>query len=117
MRIKRIAVGVLLVLGTLFWTGFGLGLWAERQALDTDEWANTSDELLENEEIRTALGVALVDSLYDSASVREAFEERLPPALDGLAAPASAALKEVARRNAPRVLGTDAALTAWREAN
>jgi hypothetical protein len=117
MRVKRIAVGVLLVLGTLFWTGFGLGLWAERQALDTDEWVATSDELLEDEEIRTALGVALVDSLYDSTSVREAFEERLPPALDGIAAPASAALKEVARRNAPRVLGTDAALTAWREAN
>jgi hypothetical protein len=117
MRARRIAVGVLLVLGTLFWTGFGLGLWAERQALDTDEWVDTSAELLENEEIRTALGVALVDSLYDSASVREGLEQRLPPELDRLAAPASAALKEVARRNAPRVLGTEAALNAWRRAN
>lgn len=117
MRARRIAVGVLLVLGTLFWTGFGLGLWANRQALDTDEWVDTSAELLENEEIRTALGVALVDSLYDSASVREGLEQRLPPELDRLAAPASAALKEVARRNAPRVLGTEAALNAWRRAN
>ena len=117
MRARRIAVGVLLVLGTLFWTGFGLGLWAERQALDTDEWVDTSAELLEDEEIRTALGVALVDSLYDSASVREGLEQRLPPDLDRLAAPASAALKEVARRNAPRVLGTEAALNAWRRAN
>jgi hypothetical protein len=117
MRARRIAVGVLLVLGTLFWTGFGLGLWAERQALDTDEWVDTSAELLEDEEIRTALGVALVDSLYDSASVQEGLEQRLPPELDRLAAPASAALKEVARRNAPRVLGTEAALNAWRRAN
>jgi hypothetical protein len=117
MRARRIAVGVLLVLGTLFWTGFGLGLWADRQALDTDEWVDTSAELLEDEEIRTALGVALVDSLYDSASVREGLEQRLPPELDRLAAPASAALKEVARRNAPRVLGTEAALNAWRRAN
>jgi hypothetical protein len=106
-----------LVLGTLFWTGFGLGLWAERQALDTDEWVDTSAELLEDEEIRTALGVALVDSLYDSAAVREGLEQRLPPELDRLAAPASAALKEVARRNAPRVLGTEPALNAWRRAN
>jgi hypothetical protein len=117
MRARRIAVGVLLVLGTLFWTGFGLGLWAERQALDTDEWVDTSAELLEDEEIRTALGVALVDSLYDSAAVREGLEQRLPPELDRLAAPASAAIKEVARRNAPRVLGTEAALNAWRRAN
>jgi hypothetical protein len=117
MRARRIAVGVLLVFGTLFWTGFGLGLWAERQALDTDEWVDTSAELLEDEEIRTALGVALVDSLYDSAAVREGLEQRLPPELDRLAAPASAAIKEVARRNAPRVLGTEAALNAWRRAN
>ena len=117
MRARRIAVWVLLVLGTLFWTGFGLGLWADRQALDTDEWVDTSAELLENEEIRTALGVALVDRLYDSASVREDLEQRLPPELDRLAAPASAALKEVARRNAPRVLGTERALNAWRRAN
>jgi hypothetical protein len=57
VRAKRIAVGALLVLGTLFWTAFGLGLWAERQVLDTDEWVDTSSSLLEDEAIRNALGV------------------------------------------------------------
>jgi len=110
-------VTLLLVLGTLFWTTFGLGLWAQRQALNTNNWVETSDQLLENEQIRTALSVAIVDRLYDSAAVQARLEQVLPPRLDRLAAPAAAALKEIARRNAPRVLGTAAALKAWETAN
>jgi hypothetical protein len=117
VRAKRIAVGTLLVLGTLFWTGFGLALWVQRQALDSDEWVDTSGALLENEAIRNALGVYLVDTLYDSAAVQDRLEEALPPELDRLAGPAAAGLKEVARRNAPRVLGTTAVLNAWERAN
>jgi hypothetical protein len=117
MRGRRIAVATLLVLGTLFWTAFGLGLWAQRQALDTDNWVETSGDLLENEEIRTTLATFIVDQLYDSQAVQDRLEEALPPRLQGLAAPAAAGLKEVARRNAPRVLGSAAALKAWETAN
>jgi hypothetical protein len=117
MRSRRIAVVTLLVLGTLFWTAFGLGLWAQRQALDTDNWVETSADLLENEQIRTTLATFIVDQLYDSEAVEERLREELPPRLQGLAAPAAAGLKEVARRNAPRVLGSAAALNAWETAN
>jgi hypothetical protein len=117
MRGRRIAVATLLVLGTLFWTAFGLGLWAQRQALNTDNWVETSGDLLENEQIRTTLATFIVDQLYDSQAVQQRLEEVLPPRLQGLAAPAAAGLKEVARRNAPRVLGSAAALKAWETAN
>jgi hypothetical protein len=117
MRGRRIAVVTLLILGTLFWTAFGLGLWAQRQALDTDNWVETSGDLLENEQIRTTLATFIVDQLYDSQAVQDRLEEALPPRLQGLAAPAAAGLKEVARRNAPRVLGSAAALKAWETAN
>jgi hypothetical protein len=117
MRSRSIGVAALLVLGTLFWTTFGLGLWAKRQALDTDNWVETSDQLLENENIRSTLAFFIVDQLYDSAAVQARLENVLPPRLEGLAAPAAAGLKEVARRNAPRVLGSAAALKAWESAN
>jgi hypothetical protein len=116
-RGRRIAVVALLVFGTLFWTCFGLGLWAKRQVLDTNNWVDTSTQLLENDEIRTALALYLVDTLYASADVQQRLQAALPDRLDGLAAPAAAALKEAARRNAPRVLGSAAALNAWRTAN
>ena len=117
MSVRRIGVTALLLLGTLLWTAFGLGLWAKRQALETDNWVETSDQLLQNTKIRTALGVFVVDRLYDSEAVQARLEEALPPRLDRLASPAAAALKEIARRNAPRVLGNAAALNAWETAN
>jgi hypothetical protein len=114
---RKAGVAALLVAGTLLWTAFGLGLWAERQALDTEQWVDTSGELLENEPVRTALGLFIVDRVYDSEEVQAQIEEVLPPRLDPLAGPAAAGLKEVARRNAPRLLGSALALNAWREAN
>lgn len=117
MRSRLIGIGALLVLGTLFWTVFGLGLWAQRQALDTDNWVDTSGDLLASQRIRNALGLFLVDRLYSSEDVQKQIEEVLPPRLDPLAAPAAAGLKEIARRNAPRLLGSALALNAWREAN
>jgi hypothetical protein len=114
---RRVGVTALLLVGTLLWTAFGLGLWAKRQALDTNNWVDTSDQLLENEQIRSALAFFVVDRLYDSATVEARLKEALPPRLDRLAAPATAALKEIARRNAPRVLGSAAALNAWEAAN
>ena len=118
MRLTRsVGVSVLLILATLFWTAFGLGVWVNRQALNTENWVDTSDQLLENEDIREALGFFIVDSLFKSSDVQQRLEEALPPQLDRLAGPAAAGLKEVAARNAPRVLGSDAALTAWRKAN
>lgn len=105
------------MIGTLLWTGLGFAVWANRQALNTDNWVDTSTALLEDDEIRTALGVFIVDRLYESDVVEEKLAEVLPPRLVPLAKPASAGLKEVAQRNAPRVLGSAAALTAWEQAN
>jgi hypothetical protein len=110
-------VAVLLVVGTLLWTAFGLGLWAQRQALDGDNWVDTSSELLEDEQIRNALALYLVDTLYQDAEVQQRLEETLPPPVDRLAAPAAAGLKQLSERAAPRLLGTAVALNAWRDAN
>ena len=117
MRGRRIGVAVLLVIGTLLWTGFGLGLWAQRQALDSDNWVDTSGALLEDEQIRDALALYLVDALYRNSEVQQRLATTLPPPLDRLAAPAAAGLKQLAERGAARLLGTAAAAKAWRAAN
>jgi hypothetical protein len=114
---RKSAVAALLLAGTLLWIVFGFGVWAERQALDTDNWVDTSENLLEDEEVRAALGVFIVDRLFQSAEVEAGIEEALPDRLDRLAGPAAAGLQEVARRNAPRLLGSEPALAAWSRAN
>jgi len=117
MSAKRIGAATLLVVGTLLWTAAIFGVWAQRQALNTDNWVATSSRLLENDEIRTALAVTIVDRLYDTDAVTQRLRDTLPPRLQPLAAPGASALREVALRNAPRVLGTAAALNAWKAAN
>jgi hypothetical protein len=117
MRGRRIAVTALLVLATLFTTAFGFALWAKRQALDTDNWVDTSSALLEDEDIRQAVGLFIIDRLYQSDDVAAQIEQVLPPRLAQLSKPAAAGLKQIAQRNAGRVLGTDAALQAWETAN
>jgi hypothetical protein len=117
MRGRRIGVVALLVVGTLLWTALGFAVWANRQALNTDNWVDTSSALLEDDEIRTAVGLFIIDRLYQSDAVAQRIEEVLPPRLDPLAKPAAQGLKQVAERNAGRVLGTDAALSAWETAN
>jgi Short C-terminal domain len=117
MRGRGIAVVALLVVGTLLWTALGFAVWANRQALNSDNWVDTSSALLEDDDIRTAVGLFIIDRLYQSDAVEERLTEVLPPQLVRLAKPAAQGLKEVAQRNAGRVLGTDAALSAWEAAN
>ena len=117
MSARRIGAATLLVVGTLLWSAAILGVWAQRQALNTDNWVSTSDRLLENDQVRNALAVAIVDRVYDADAVQQRLRDSLPPRLDALAAPAASGLREVALRNAPRVLGTAAALNAWETAN
>jgi hypothetical protein len=116
VRAKRIAVGTLLVLGTLFWTGFGLALWVQRQALDSDEWVETSGALLENEAIRNALGVYLVDTLGEfkwlsQRSIERSCDGREEKAAVGSGWPAGDAVTGTsaggAERAPPAVLGGD----------
>src|SRR4051794_20621202 len=117
MSARRIGAATLLVVGTLLWTAAIFGVWAQRQALDTDNWVTTSSRLLRNDQIRNAMAVALVDRVYDTDAVEQRLRATLPPRLDPLAAPAASGLREVALRNAPRALGTAAALQAWEIAN
>jgi hypothetical protein len=117
MRVRRIGVTVLLVLATLFTTAFGFAVWAKRQALETNSWVDTSSALLNDEDIREAVGLFVIDRLYQSDEVQAQLEQVLPPRLVPLAKPAAAGLKQVAQRNAGRVLGTDLALQAWETAN
>jgi hypothetical protein len=114
---KRIAVVVMLVLATLVWTVGGLALWANRQMLDTKNWVQTSDRLLRDEAMRTALSTALLDRLFQNKPVETRLREQLPPQLQPLVGPVASGLREVATRRTPEILGSAAALTAWEKAN
>ena len=94
-----------------------LSVWVERQALDTEEWVTTSEELLEDEDIQAALSAFLAEELQANVDVETALEERLPPQAQPLAAPIAAALIQLSDRAAARALSAPKVQDAWVAAN
>ena len=107
----------LLIFATLLGFLSILARWADQQALDTNQWVDTSTELLENEEIRNTLATYLVDELYANVDVATELRERLPPELQALAGPAAAGLRDASYTVARRALESPRVQTLWEEAN
>jgi hypothetical protein len=94
-----------------------LAVWANRQALNTDNWTETSSELLENDEIRTQIAVFLVDQLYANVDVEGEIRAALPPRAQGLAGPLAGGVRNFAERAARELLGRPRPQKLWEEAN
>ena len=104
-RTRSILMWVLIVIGTLILIMGSLTVWVKRQALDTNAWVDTSGQLLQNDDVRQALSVYIVDQLYQNGAVEERLQQRLPPNLSGLAGPIAGALRQPAqirRQQVPR---------------
>lgn len=114
---RRRTVKALVVLGSILAFLSVFAIWTERQALDTDDWVETSDRLLADETIRAAVGEYLVDQLYENVDVEQELEGILPGDLKDLAGPASGGLRQVAGEGAERVLRSSTAQTLWQDAN
>jgi hypothetical protein len=116
-RTRSILAWVLFALGTLVILVGSLTVWVKRQALDTDAWVETSSNLLEDDDVRMALSVYIVDELYASADPQAVLEERLPTNLQGLAGPIAGALRQPAVEGVDRFLQRPRVQDVWETAN
>ena len=113
----RIKVRILVVLASILaflaiFTG-----WVDQQALDTDQWVDTSGKLIEDKEISDALAVYAVDQLYANVDVNALLKKRLPRDLQPLSAPAAAGLRQLATRAGEQALQSPRIQQAWKNAN
>lgn len=116
-RPHRRLVKALIVVASLLAVIGSFAVWAERQALTTDDWVKTSGRLLENEAIRKALANYAVDQLYANVDVEKELDEALPPNFKRLSGPASTGLRELAVDGGERVLASPRFQTLWENAN
>lgn len=116
-RGRRRTVKALVALGALLAFLSVFAIWVERQALNTDDWTQTSGRLLENEQIRTAVGDYLVDQLYENVDVEQELGDILPGDLKDLAGPVSGGLRQVAGQAADELLQSSTAQNLWKDAN
>ena len=76
---RRWYVTALVVLASVLTFLALFATWIDQQVFDTDEWTETSTELLADDEIRNALSVYLTDELFKNVDVVAELEALLPP--------------------------------------
>lgn len=116
-RTHRVAVPLLLVIGTLVAVLASSAVWINRQVMDTDNWTNTSSQLLEDTAIRGAVSGYLVDQLYANVDVAGQIQSALPTQAKPLAAPAAGALRNLAEEVTDKLLQRPRVQTLWENAN
>jgi hypothetical protein len=115
-RLRRTSLA-LVVLGSIILFLGGFAVWAARQALNTDDWVDTSSALLEDEEIQAAVEAFLVDSLFEAVDVEGELAQVLPPRLQPLAGPAAGGIRELAGRAAEKAVESPKVQQLWADAN
>jgi hypothetical protein len=113
----RKAVAALLVVATVLTFIAIFSFWVNRQAMNTDNWVNTSGKLLENEDVRSQLSTYLVDQLYANVDVEAELLKALPPQAAALAGPAAGGLRDLGQQLAERALETARVQELWAQAN
>jgi Short C-terminal domain len=116
-RQRRLLVNAIFACAVVVGVFAVLAVWVHRQVLDTNNWTNTSSQVLADPKVQTALGSLLVNELFSSVDVAGELKSVLPSQVSGLAAPAAAGLRSLAIQVAPQVLSTGVVQKAWRQAN
>lgn len=116
-RMRSVLRVGLVVVGTLVLFVGSLTLWVKRQAVDTDSWVDASSRMLDNQDVREALSVYLVDQLYTNGNVENRLQQRLPDDLDGVAAPLAGVLRRPAEDAVVRFLERPRVQVLWENVN
>jgi hypothetical protein len=110
-------VAVLIGLATVLTVAAIFSIWANRQALNTDNWVNTSDKLLQNKEVQSQLSTYIAAQLFANVDVQAELAKALPPQLKPLAGPAAGGLSQLAPQVAEKALATSQVQALWEQAN
>jgi hypothetical protein len=108
----------LFALATILLFVSSLTVWSKRQLLDDQAWANSSTQLLANDEVRGAIAQKLSDGLFERVDVEAQLRERLPQRAQPAAAALAATLQNtVGPAAADRLLQRPRVQTLWQNAN
>ena len=114
---RRTVSTALVVAGGLLALLAIVAIWVSRQALETDQWVDTSSQLLEDPEVQAVVAGYLVDELAAHVDVEDELRAVLPPRAQPLAGPAAGALRRGAEDLARRALDRPRVQAAWEAAN
>jgi len=115
---RHLLVWSLLALATILLFVSSLTVWSKRQLLNNQAWADSSSQLLANDEVRGAIAQKLSDALFQRVDIEAQLRERLPPRSQGAAPALAAALQNtVGPAAADRLLQRPKVQALWENAN
>jgi hypothetical protein len=80
--------------------------WVQTQVLDSGQFANSTEEILQNQNVQQQLSLFAVDQLYANVDVQAQIQQKLPPPVQPLAAPVTAATRQLASNVAETALAS-----------
>ena len=113
----RIKVRVLVVLASILAFLAIFTSWVDRQALDTNQWVDTSGRLLEDKAISDALATYAVDQLYSTVDVAGVLKQKLPPEVSQISGPLAAGVRQFATEAAKQAFQSPRVQQIWKDAN
>src|SRR3990167_8702366 len=113
----KLAVITLAVLGLVFFSGFMIVHWTQRQLLTTDNWVELVAPLPKNEQVSSAVAVYSVDKLFETINVEQKVGEVLPPQAAFLAPPLSERIRTRTTNLAQDLIQSDQFQSVWISAN
>ena len=78
--------------------------WLQSQVLDDQEWHDTTQQVVENQDVQDALSQYLVTQLFASVDVTQQLESTLPPPANKLSPQLSGVVEQLAQNAADRLL-------------
>ncbi|NIV35432.1 MAG: hypothetical protein GWN58_40045 [Anaerolineae bacterium] len=116
-RWRRIAVAVLILLGSLVIIIANLAFWMRGTILNTDRWVNTVGPLTQNEVIVDTLTGYVVIEVFEAVDIQGVAEEILPERVAFLSVPLTVALQDAVRDAVSTAIQSDEINAAWTAAN
>ena len=105
-RRHRALVWSLVVLASVVLLVSMIANWVQTGVLDDKQFDNSTREILSNNDVQEQLAIFAVDQLYANVDVQSQIEQKLPPAAQPLAAPVSAATRQLATDVAENALAS-----------
>lgn len=102
----RALVWSLVVLASVVLLVSMIANWVQTQVLNSGEFSNSTEKILQNKDVQQQLSIFAVDQLYANVDVQAQIEQRLPPPAQPLAAPVTAATRQLANNVAETALAS-----------
>jgi hypothetical protein len=110
-------IGTIFVIASITLFLAFIAIWANRQIFDTQQWTETSTQVIEQPAVQDALANYLVDQLFTKVDVEQQIQNQLPPDLDALAGPATSGIRSLALSGTEKALELPVVQQAWATAN